>query len=685
MRGIYARHQGALPFALALIFVTIAASGGWAEGAAFASPIESSAQGLPPMRRFALVMGANGGGEGRVKLRYAASDARSFAGLLEELGGVQAEDLVLVLEPGLSSFRGAVDRLRAVAAAANAAGQRCEFVLYYSGHSDEGGLLLGHEKLGYSDLRAAIERVPAAVRVAIIDSCSSGSLTRAKGGSARPAFLFDASTDMEGHAYITSSSEAEAAQESDKIGGSFFTHYLVSALRGAADTDGKGKVTLNEAYAYAFRETLASTENTQYGPQHPAYEISLNGSGDLVLTDLRSSRAGFALDEDIAGSIYVRDAKGNLAVELDKEAGSPMEIGLPPGKYAVSLIRSGDHFQADLVVPTSGRARLSPGDFRSVVTEASVARGLEVVPASRPTVRNTTLAGVPVSFDLTVMPDFSSGLFFSQEDRTLSFGMLWGSGRDVQGVQMSPILNADSGDLLGFQFAFGVNAVQGRASGLQMASFVNVALGGLGGAQVSEICNWSGGEGVGGQLGLVNVADGLSGVQIGLVNVADHIIGVPIGLVNIARRIDGVPVGLVNIEEGGVFMPQTWLEEGSRLRLGCAFGTRTIYNLVSCGADIEENVGLVRPSLGVGLGGRVTLGAFFGDIDAVWREIWLTGVDPSARLSGRIAFGYPSSNKTGLFIGLALEGFMPGLSREDDGSAVSSFRIDPRFMFGVKL
>jgi len=134
-----------------------------------------------------------------------------------------------------------------------------------------------------------------------------------KGRSPRPAFLFDASSDMEGHAYITSSSAAEAAQESDRIGGSFFTHYLVSALRGAADAHGEGRVTLNEAYAYAFRETLASTENTQYGPQHPAYEISLTGSGDLVVTDLRSSRAGLALSEELAGEVYVRDAKGNLA------------------------------------------------------------------------------------------------------------------------------------------------------------------------------------------------------------------------------------------------------------------------------------------------------------------------------------------------------------------------------------
>jgi uncharacterized caspase-like protein len=61
---------------------------------------------------------------------------------------------------------------------------------------------------------------------------------------------------MRGYAFLTSSSPDEVAQESDHIGASFFTHYLVSGLRGAADVTGEGKVTLNEAYQFAFNETL---------------------------------------------------------------------------------------------------------------------------------------------------------------------------------------------------------------------------------------------------------------------------------------------------------------------------------------------------------------------------------------------------------------------------------------------
>jgi hypothetical protein len=634
---------------------------------ACAPGLAAAAEGPAPTRRLALVMGANSGGEGRARLRYAVSDAKSFASLLTELGGVRDEDLVLLLEPGLSSFRAAAERLRARAAAAGEAGQRCELMLYYSGHSDEEGLLLGKERLGYSELRASIERVPSAVRVAILDSCSSGSLTRAKGGSSRPAFLYDASAEMEGHAYITSSSEAEAAQESDRIGGSFFTHYLLSALRGAADLRGEGKVTLNEAYAYAFRETLASTENTQYGPQHPAYEISLTGSGDLVFTDLRSSRSGLALAEALSGALFIRDAKGKLAVELDKAAGDRMDIGLPPGRYSASLIKGSDRSQAEFLVPAAGRASLAPADFRAAAPEAAVARGAAEGGGSP----GAGLAGFPLSFDAILLPDLSRGVFSSEEDKVVSFSALWGQARGVRGAQFATLMNADSGDTRGFLFAGLANAVKGRAGGVQFAPIANVALGGFGGLQLSGLANVSGGRGV--------------GAQVGLVNVADRVVGAQVGLVNVARRIDGVAIGLVSIEEGGVFMPQLWTENASALRAGLAFGTRIVYTLVSAGVDVGAS-GAERPRFGLGIGGRLTLGPFFGDLDLSWNNVCgIPGLAyPAPRLGLRALAGFPAG-KPGLLLGCALEGFVPGLSREDDGSATTSFRVEPRFLAGLKL
>ena len=140
---------------------------------------------------------------------------------------------------------------------------RTEIVVYYSGHADEKGLLLGDDRYSYRTLRDRLDQIPADVRIAVLDACSSGAFTRAKGGRARPPFLVDESSDMRGHAFLTSSAETEAAQESDRIRASYFTHFLVSGFRGAADTSGDGKVTLNEAYQFAFNETLGRTVDTK--------------------------------------------------------------------------------------------------------------------------------------------------------------------------------------------------------------------------------------------------------------------------------------------------------------------------------------------------------------------------------------------------------------------------------------
>src|SRR4029079_8482445 len=128
----------------------------------------------------------------------------------------------------------------------------------------------------------------------------------------------DESSDMRGHAFLTSSAETEAAQESDRIRASYFTHYLISGFRGAADLSGAGKVTLNEAYQFAFNETLGRTVDTRGGAQHPSYDINLTGTAAVVMTDARKQPATLVLGEDLDGRFFIRNAAQELVVELYK-------------------------------------------------------------------------------------------------------------------------------------------------------------------------------------------------------------------------------------------------------------------------------------------------------------------------------------------------------------------------------
>jgi hypothetical protein len=124
-----------------------------------------------PLRRFALIAGANDGGPGRSPLRYALSDAERFARLLVVLGGVEAADAIVLKQPRAGELDESLARLRArVDGARKAAlaegGVRIEVLVYYSGHADEKGLLLGVDRYSYRSLRDHLDVLPADVRIA---------------------------------------------------------------------------------------------------------------------------------------------------------------------------------------------------------------------------------------------------------------------------------------------------------------------------------------------------------------------------------------------------------------------------------------------------------------------------------------------------------------------------------------
>lgn len=332
------------------------------------------------VHRFALVAGANYGGPDRPALEYAVSDARRFARVLIDLGGVSAADAIVLEQPALRDVESALGQLQARileakrAAKANGGG-RTELLVYYSGHADDKGLLLGEDRYSYRSLRDRLDEVPADVRIAVLDACASGAITRLKGGRLHQPFLVDESSEMRGHAFLTSSSESEAAQESDHIKASYFTHYLISGLRGAADANGEGKVTLNEAYQFAFNETLGRTVDTKGGAQHPSYDINLAGTGDVVMTDLRQTSATLVLAEALDGRFFVTNAKQELVVELYKPLGRKVELGLEPGTYEVRVEREAAAFLAKPKLAEGSQVVLEPTQFTPTTPVPTRARG----------------------------------------------------------------------------------------------------------------------------------------------------------------------------------------------------------------------------------------------------------------------------------------------------------------------
>lgn len=299
----------------------------------------------------------------------------------------------------------------------------------------------------------------------VLDSCASGALIRSKGGVRRPSFVVPEPTAVRGHAYLTSSSADEAAQESDALGGSFFTHFLVSGLRGAADARGDGRVTLDDAYRFAARETLARTARTAVGSQHATYDIRLSGSGDIVLSDLHRASASLVLGAGFAGHLFVYDDRDRLSVELEKPEQREMEVGLAPGRYSVVLRRGADVLSGAVELHR-GCTVLAPESLAPTALEPARTRGQGADPGPGPSAREpdamkvaSPAAGgdrprwpLEISFGVTRIPILFFG--YAPTD-SLGVGVDWtfqrwgdlsllGGGLGV--VHVSPAMGASSTD-----------------------------------------------------------------------------------------------------------------------------------------------------------------------------------------------------------------------------------------------
>jgi hypothetical protein len=217
------------------------------------------------------------------------------------------------------------------------------------------------------------------VRLAFLDSCQSGKVIGVKGGRRGPGFDIRVTDEItsRGYAIITSSARDELSQESTEIRGAFFTHFLVSGLRGAADASGDGRVTLSEAYRYAYSRTLARTSATVGGSQHPMYDFELRGRGEVVLTRTAGSGARIAVKLDESGRLLLLDRRRDVVVaEHELVAGRSVFTAVKPGSYtAYFLPTDGEVRMADAAVSRGERAELRRNDFRAASLESAVAKG----------------------------------------------------------------------------------------------------------------------------------------------------------------------------------------------------------------------------------------------------------------------------------------------------------------------
>ena len=314
-----------------------------------------------PVATYALVIGSNAGGPGQQTLQFAEDDARKMGTVLTELGGYAPDTVDIVVHPTPALVRERLARIGQRVAADLAQGKQARLFFYYSGHARANAIDLGTEELPLEELRQRLFALPATLTVVVLDACQSGAFSRIKGAAPAADFSYSSRQrlDASGIAVLASSSGSELSQESEQLRGSYFTHHLLVGLRGAGDANHDGQVSIDEAYRYAYQQTLLATAETAVGGQHVSLEVDLKGHGEVPLSYPRAATASIELPAQMEGQTLVEDRRAHAVVaETYKARGAAVRIAVAPGDYDV-IVRHGDRLQR-CAVTTAGSAQIDP-------------------------------------------------------------------------------------------------------------------------------------------------------------------------------------------------------------------------------------------------------------------------------------------------------------------------------------
>lgn len=303
---------------------------------------ESVASGVPAS--YALVIGSNRPGAGQDTLQFSTKDADRFKDVLVALGGFREDHVILLQNPSKDSIEQQLQIIEKNLESHQKRHEEALFTFYYSGHARSKTLTLGDEEYSLITLREALSKLPAKLKLVILDACQTGAISNVKGVVPTSDFShnFVSGLNTAGMAIMASSSASELSQESLRLEGSFFTHHLVVGLRGAADENRDGRVTLSEVYQYAYNNTLTDTAKTAVGKQHVTLETELQGKGEMVLTQPSTSRTWLVLPAALDGEVLVYRAQDNTVLaEVHKVSGDSLRLAVPPADY-VALVRTGN-------------------------------------------------------------------------------------------------------------------------------------------------------------------------------------------------------------------------------------------------------------------------------------------------------------------------------------------------------
>ena len=325
------------------------------------SPLTTAPRALVPVsedvQRFVVAVGYNAGPPSQLaQLRYADDDAARFYELL--LRGAKKAWLLTTFDastarafPDLASIARApsLAELEHVLGEAiwsirheNAQHKKTELVFYFAGHGDvspsgEGFLVLEDGALTRTDLyEQVVKGSPASVNHIVLDACASYFMVRPRAANGAVPVTADLlqvikpGEDAGAWArtgVMVSTADDAAVHESSELGSGVFSYFLRSALIGAADVDGDGRVEYAEAAGYVAAASDAAVDARSRlhvhvkGPQQFPHES---------LLDMRTSGLDrfLSIQENDPRELRLLDMRGTPYADIHSEPGQKVLLAL---------------------------------------------------------------------------------------------------------------------------------------------------------------------------------------------------------------------------------------------------------------------------------------------------------------------------------------------------------------------
>ena len=340
-------------------------------------------------RTYALIVSYNGAPEPDMRpLRYADDDGVRYYELfntvaertvllsvLDEETQRQARNLAAATQvPTRGNLDRAFDAINASMEEDARAGRQAIFYLVYTGHGGlgpnrEGFVTLHDGKLTRTALyESIVGRSKATYNHLIIDACDSYFMVNARGGngswrsdrskSVDPNLIAEYTEGLVLERYpntgvLVSTAGIKETHEWSRYGAGVFSYEVRSALVGAADVNGDGRIAYSELAAYVAAANLrVDTEKARVTVFSKAPAANLSEP----LFDLRRMRATtfVRFETEQAGHFELEDERGVRYLDLNKAPEHAVTVGLVPGpRY---YVRRGD---SEIEVPSTATGTVS--------------------------------------------------------------------------------------------------------------------------------------------------------------------------------------------------------------------------------------------------------------------------------------------------------------------------------------